>query len=229
MVINLYLIRHGESEYNIDHNIRLTKFDWDVKLTKNGILQSEKMGEVLKNDQMLLTNECFNFVYVSPFKRTLQTFKKSKIEKNIKIDKLYIEPLITEQSSPLHYGVYLKKTYDQFLKSSHENKFWAKYLDFESGFEVYQRTELFKNKLEKNINEAINLGYISTINVFIYSHGFFLRMLLTNILKTDKVNSFIKMKNLKNCEIIKLTMNDNENSDIFSDIYGSKFIKNKLI
>lgn len=220
MKINLYLIRHGHSEYNEDKNIRLSKYDWDVKLTNRGVKESIELGNRLKEDTNLLDDKSYNLVYISPFKRAKETYFKSKINNNLIIQKEIEEPLISEQRTPLHYGVELKKLYDDFLEGSKGNTFWAKYLDFESGFEVYQRVELFKIKLEKFLYDVYTTeNDYSIINVLLFSHGYFIRMMMNSIINLGMIDSFMQIKNPSHCEIIELSReyNFSEDIDIFSN------------
>ena len=73
----LVLVRHGESERNVKRELAKGKpdihlyheglRDIDVKLTKRGLEQAHTTGEYLA------ANNEFNVVFVSPYKRTLQT------------------------------------------------------------------------------------------------------------------------------------------------------------
>jgi broad specificity phosphatase PhoE len=47
--INLYLVRHGETEGNVDRSIYLTKADHAIRLTPNGIEQAKEVGVFLTN------------------------------------------------------------------------------------------------------------------------------------------------------------------------------------
>ena len=77
MTTTLVLVRHGESERNVKRELAKGKpdihlyheglRDIDVKLTKRGLEQAHTTGEYLA------ANSEFNVVFVSPYKRTLQT------------------------------------------------------------------------------------------------------------------------------------------------------------
>lgn len=221
MQVNLYLIRHGESEYNVDKDVRLSKMDWDVKLTKKGVEQSIRVGKLLTNID-ILPPSIYTYAYVSPFKRTQQTYSNIKNQLNNSFISKIDEPLISEQRTPLYYGNMLKKTYDDFLKTNKQNVFWAKYLDYETGFEVYQRAEIFKNKLERHIYSLIENATSSRteINILMITHGFFMRTMLMCVLNLN-INKFHKLKNPEHCEIIKLSNNADitDSSQIFHNFY----------
>ena len=72
--MKIFIVRHGESEFNV-HAGYLDKADCDIELTENGREQARESGKVLS--EML---SCDNVrVLVSPFKRTMQTFKEMNI------------------------------------------------------------------------------------------------------------------------------------------------------
>lgn len=66
----IILIRHGETEGNINPEVYTKTKDKDVSLTKNGHKQAIKCGVELKN---ILTVK--PTIYCSPFKRARQTLK----------------------------------------------------------------------------------------------------------------------------------------------------------
>lgn len=62
MKTTLYLVRHGETEWN-----RSGRFQGciDTKLTENGLLQAQNVGEILKGK--------FKYIYTSPLERASKT------------------------------------------------------------------------------------------------------------------------------------------------------------
>jgi hypothetical protein len=76
--LNLYLVRHGETEANVDRTLYTTKADHAIRLTSKGISQAEKAGDFL--GEMLLEQEerhPLNFgnirVWHSPYYRARET------------------------------------------------------------------------------------------------------------------------------------------------------------
>ena len=67
----IILIRHGNSLANIDYNILQHTPDNQVTLSEKGEEQAKEAGKRLKK---LLGNESIQF-YVSPYKRTRQTYE----------------------------------------------------------------------------------------------------------------------------------------------------------
>ena len=68
---NIYFIRHGQSEANVDHDILKTREDSSIPLTKKGIKDAKNAGEKLK--ELLANDKNEPTVYVSPWSRTKQT------------------------------------------------------------------------------------------------------------------------------------------------------------
>ncbi|MBK8448711.1 MAG: histidine phosphatase family protein [Saprospiraceae bacterium] len=68
----IILIRHGESEGNMDKNIYGGKPDYALQLTENGIDEADKAGKKL----MELIGDETAFFYISPMWRTRMTFEE---------------------------------------------------------------------------------------------------------------------------------------------------------
>jgi bisphosphoglycerate-dependent phosphoglycerate mutase len=81
----VYLIRHGESEFNAAVEKGIILDTHDPPLTELGISQAQKLGQELKDI-------IFDVILVSPLKRAQQTFAKAKLTSN----KWETVPLIRE-------------------------------------------------------------------------------------------------------------------------------------
>lgn len=69
---NIYLIRHGESEGNVDGSVQLTKSDHALNLSKLGHTQAAAAGIALRS--LLAGEEAEALrIWSSPYKRTRQT------------------------------------------------------------------------------------------------------------------------------------------------------------
>lgn len=73
----LVMLRHGESEGNVNEDIYATKADSDICLTKLGWEEAKIVGKALKDeifgDPSNKTNQRVHFI-VSPYVRTIETF-----------------------------------------------------------------------------------------------------------------------------------------------------------
>ena len=68
----IVLVRHGESEGNADDSVYEREPDHALRLTRNGREQAAAVGERLRE---LFGDETIS-AYVSPYRRTLQTFRE---------------------------------------------------------------------------------------------------------------------------------------------------------
>ena len=71
----IILMRHGESVGNIDETAYSTIPDWKIPLTKLGKEQATQAGKEIKQ---LCGENSLLYVYVSPYKRTMETWAQIK-------------------------------------------------------------------------------------------------------------------------------------------------------
>ena len=88
----LVLLRHGESQWNLEN--RFTGWT-DVNLTKNGIAEARRSGQLLKN-----ANYSFNLVYTSVLKRAIKTMELCLAEMDLKNISIKYNWRLNER----HYG-----------------------------------------------------------------------------------------------------------------------------
>ena len=129
----IILIRHGESEGNVDESAYVNTADWQIRLTQKGKDQAhyagKKLRELLKDDESI-------FFYVSPYKRTIETLEQiqSHFSKN-QIWGVREEPRIAEQQ----FGNF--QNVDEVRKAKTERKkfgrFFFRFPNGESGLDVY--------------------------------------------------------------------------------------------
>lgn len=96
-MLNIYLLRHGETLYNADGNRYCGKTD--IGLTEKGYQQAELVSEQVKNIQ-------FDAVYSSPLQRARITAEIVSNQKNIIVDERIIEA---------DFGLWEGKTRDEFV------------------------------------------------------------------------------------------------------------------
>lgn len=143
----IILIRHGESEGNVDINMYSKKPDYTLLLTEKGKLQTHEAGIVLKE---LVQDEKIWF-YVSPLFRTRQTFKqiiKSFPEEQFEWQE---EPRLREQEwghlrSPEECRA-IEKQRDSY------GTFYFRIPDGESAADVYDRMSDFFNTLFRDFQK----------------------------------------------------------------------------
>lgn len=149
--MNLYFVRHGETEHNKN---KCYYGSIDVNITNRGILQAEKGAEVLKNIN-------FSKVYSSELKRTAQTASILLKDKQYNL-------IQDKRINELDFGVFEGKSHEEIKERySEEWKLWCDdWKNFippegESYIEFYTRIKNFMNDILK-LNED---------NVLIVTHG----------------------------------------------------------
>ncbi|MDU1323418.1 MAG: alpha-ribazole phosphatase [Clostridium botulinum] len=169
--MNIYLVRHGETEQNKRKNFY---GKLDVGLNKKGEEQSYKVGEFLKNVD-------FNKIYISDRKRTRETaeriLERNKFyekEKNI----IYKDKRINE----IDFGIFEGKSYEEigFLYPKEQERWERDWKNFappkgESAVGFYNRVENFMKHIQKEEDG----------DYLIVSHGGVIRMIYSYILQNN--------------------------------------------
>ncbi len=96
-IINLYFVRHGETDYNVEGRFIGVS---DQPLNKNGIEQAKKTAKLLKK-----INPKYDLILTSPLKRASQTAEMISKEFNPELP-IIVEDLLKERN----YGVFEGKT-----------------------------------------------------------------------------------------------------------------------
>lgn len=194
----IILIRHGESEGNVDKNIYEQKPDYALELTERGMQQAKEAGKKLRE---MIGDEKTAF-FVSPFWRTRMTFENiaSELKKENIIYKE--DPRLREQE----WG-HLRTVDDTNEVTKERDKFGIFYFRFnhgESGADVYDRISDFLSTLMRDFekNDFPN-------NVVIVTHGLTMRLFIMRWFHLT-VEQFEEMKNPDNCGmyILKLVSNN---------------------
>ncbi|ACQ51713.1 alpha-ribazole phosphatase [Clostridium botulinum] len=169
--MNIYLIRHGETEQNKRKNFY---GKLDVELNEKGEEQSYKVGELLKDIE-------FNKIYISDRKRTRETaeiiLERNKFyekEKNI----IYKDERINE----IDFGIFEGKSYEEIgsLYPKEQEKWEKDWKNFpspkgESAVVFYNRVENFMKHIQKEEDG----------NYLIVTHGGVIRMIYSYILQNN--------------------------------------------
>lgn len=170
--MNLYLVRHGETEWN-----RLKKFQGQLNsdLTDIGIEQAKALGKYLEKE-----NIDFDFVYSSPQERAYNTAKLIKEDFQIITDSrlmemafgkwegMYVE-LIKEESAENFHNFF--NSSDKYDHRPHEAE------SFES---LESRIRLFLDEIKEKYKGK---------NVLVVSHGVTLKVFV-KIIKNQNLKEF---------------------------------------
>lgn len=186
--MKLYLVRHGQSEANVDYKILAFKKDEYVSLTDKGKEQALEVGKKLA---VMVKNPVF---FVSPWLRTSQTYNQ-------------ISSCFANSSQVI--WTYLIKEHDRNLNWHPINflKFLA-HKDIQRSFEsykdiVFEGGETLAETLERAERCLNLLKNTEAEEVVMVSHGQFLKLLVSLI---DGVHPD-KIEHQKNCEIVIRTIN----------------------
>jgi broad specificity phosphatase PhoE len=204
----IILIRHGESESNVDKEIMKTKPDHAVNLTQRGREQALEAGVVVaaranevKHPSLCDKYDCW--FYVSPYYRTRQT--KDEIVKSFKPERIKVieDPRLREQE---HTPRILNGEYDRQSVEQERDDYGHFYYRFEGGescADVYDRISDFLGTLYRDF-EKDNFPPCCCI----VSHGMTNRVFLMRLLKLT-VEEFEFLRNPLNCGMYILELQPN--------------------
>ena len=186
------MVRHGECLHNIKKGQTIpTPL---CPLTDNGEKQSIIAAERIKDIISEIPRTKNIYLYFSPYNRT--RYLANAIIKRIKCDRICEEPLISEiQCGKFFSEKQYQKEYPQEseLLQKHRNfkcRFWYKFKDGESPFDVYVRLCLFLEKI-KNMEDGV---------IIVVSHNITLRV-LAMLLLGENIERFDEGKRFSNGEV----------------------------
>lgn len=185
----IILVRHGESEGNVDKNIYSEKPDYSVRLTPKGRLQANQAGVQLKQ----VTRGEPIFFYVSSYHRTRETFQE--LIKPLEETMLHYreDPRLREQE----WQGKLRKA--DSVQEREREKFGHFYYRFEGGescADVYDRQSDFMDTLFRDFEKPE-----FPRNCAIIGHGMQIRVFLMRWFHLT-VEDFELLRNPRNCETI---------------------------
>jgi broad specificity phosphatase PhoE len=161
--LRIALVRHAESEANLDKSIFERVPDHAIPLTERGREQAAKTGQDLRE---LFDDEPVH-VYVSPYKRALQTLAALGLDELIQT--VREEPRLREQDWGNFQDIEdierQKRARDQY------GHFFYRFTHGESGADVYDRVSSFLETMHRDF-EADD----SPRNILLVSHGITMRL-----------------------------------------------------
>lgn len=178
---NIYFIRHGQSEANMDYDLLYLKADEDIELTDQGKLDAIQAGHVMEKHLKDLKPESV-IILVSPYKRTRQTFERLAAVAGINDPGVsYAVDIVDEIVEHKMNLVGHPENFNKFKE--YENSGWkpsnhmeVRYDGGESLSEVRERAKQFL------VDCAVCEDYE---NIVVVSHGLFIKMALSLIDGTD--------------------------------------------
>ena len=209
----IILVRHGESQANVDCKVHEVIPDNKIELSENGFSQAYEAGIKLKN----IIKDGSVFFYVSPLKRTKQTYEgiiKSLTGNN---SSMIEDPRLREQE----WGNYQESSKIKQIRESRDivGKFYFRFETGESGADVYDRSSEFMDSMFREIDSNSTTTSMKSKkyeNIVLVTHGLTIRLFLMRFYKLS-VDQFERMRNPKNTEIIVLEKSDAGKYEIKSD------------
>jgi len=187
----IILMRHAESEGNVNKELYKVKPDYALNLTPNGLLQAATSGKALKD---LIGTETVS-AYVSPFYRTRQTFGMVKPFLNIVEERE--DPRLREQE---WCGKLRPEGYDYGTEEERDayGHFYYRFHGGESCADVFDRISTFLETIYRDFRKDTNPE-----NALIVTHGMTLRVFLMRWCHLT-VEEFELLRNPKNAQFIVL-------------------------
>ena len=204
----IILLRHGQSEGNVNKEIYMEKPDYAVHLTEFGRKQAHDVGKSLKH--LIGDFEKVKF-YTSPFWRTRET--TTEVIKwfngwQTHVSEVYEDPRLREQEwghkRGMAYNMECERERDAY------GHFYWRFPDGESCADVYDRVSDFLNTLFRDFQKND-----FPENAIIVNHGMTMRLFLMRWFHYT-VEQFEEIKNPKNCEYFILQKNEFDKYDLIT-------------
>jgi broad specificity phosphatase PhoE len=204
----IILVRHGESESNVDKDILKQKPDFAVNLTLKGREQALTVGKVIRGlaEEVKHPSLCDRYdcwFYRSPYYRTRQTYEGIACAFAPDRIKMMEDPRLREQE---HTPRILKGHEDRATTEQERDDYGHFYYQFEGGescANVYDRVSDFLGTLHRDF-EKDNFPPTACI----VSHGMTNRVFLMRLLKLT-VEEFEFLRNPTNCGMYILNLQPN--------------------
>jgi broad specificity phosphatase PhoE len=202
----IILVRHGESDGNVDKNHYLTIPDYALNLTPNGIEQARQAGNEIKE---IIGSENL-YVYLSPYVRTRQTYQHIKESIGTNVVKTSEDPRIRE----LDWGHLRHPDENEDIIRARDSfsTFYYRIPDGESGADVYDRVSTFLDTLYRDFNKK---EYPQ--NALIITHGLTLRLFLMRWFHWT-VEEFENLRNPRNCQVVVMQKKTDDRYELLTEL-----------
>lgn len=190
----IILIRHGESEANVDKYLFGRVPDYTIELTEKGRRQAQEAGQRLKE----LVGEESLYFYVSPFWRARSTFEEVAASFPREQFRYSEEPRLREQE----WG-YLRcqEDFDKICRERREyGTFYYRIPGGEAGSDVYDRINDLLGSLYRDFAKQE-----FPQNCVLITHGLAIRLFIMRFFHLP-VEDFERMTAPKNCDLVILEL-----------------------
>jgi len=204
----IYLVRHGESEGNVNEEIYKTVPDYRVGLTAKGRKQAVQAGKNIEKNalsRVIFSDEYQPKVtiYSSPWTRARETTQGiiKGLGKKFVIVRSYEDPRLREQGWGNYKEDHLQRKINRERKAF--GTFFYRMPHGESGADVYDRITTFIDTLYRDFDK-----HYSDINIIV-THGLTLKAFLTRFFHWSH-EQFDGYKNPQNCEVFRMVLGQND-------------------
>ena len=185
----IILVRHGESEANVDPTVYARVPDWQIALTEQGVSQAREAGQKIAG---LIRDGAFG-VFSSPYVRTEQT-------KNAMLEGIGREPVFDYQDPTLREQEYgnMPPTDENEANRAFRKRFgyfFYRFPEGESCADVYDRMALFLDSLYRRFDRPS-----CPENIIIVSHGTAIKCFLARWYHWS-IAKFDTIPQLPNCHV----------------------------
>lgn len=211
--IAIYLIRHGESEGNVNGGIYKSIPDWQIGLTPKGKKQAVEARRILYKDindnlpeSILKRIRIPVFFYCSSLYRARETAKIINCWKA----KIFEDPRLREQEWGNYAEDYLVRKIA--LERKKFSTFYYRMPNGESGADVYDRVTTVIDTMHRDFAKE-DFPW----NAVIISHGLTIKAFLMRWMHWP-AEDFDRYKTPNNCEILKMLRNDKGKYDLVTPL-----------
>lgn len=205
----IIIIRHAQSEANVDKTIHQHTPDHRVGLTEEGHQQAQEAGQKLRE---LLRNDDRLHFFISPYRRTRETtegilstlcsndptpspFQRPRI-------KVYEEPRLREQDFG-NFQPNTEETERLWKERAAYGHFFYRIPNGESGADVYDRVSSFNGSLWRRFSE----DSMASVAILV-THGLCSRVFLMAWYHYS-VEFFEDLRNINHCEFLVMKLSNN--------------------
>ncbi|ONK61515.1 uncharacterized protein A4U43_C08F30730 [Asparagus officinalis] len=199
----IILVRHGESQGNLDMSAYTTTPDYRIPLTPLGLEQARAVGQNIRRVVSGGFEEAIEnwkvYFYVSPYERTRGTLREmGRAFGRKRIIGVREECRIREQD----FGNFQVEERMKAVKQTRERfgRFFFRFPEGESAADVFDRVASFMESLWRDIDmKRLDQDETTETNLIIVSHGLTSRVFLMKWFKWT-VDQFETLNNFGNCE-----------------------------
>ncbi|MFN8410969.1 MAG: histidine phosphatase family protein [Anaerolineales bacterium] len=202
----IILVRHGESEGNIDKSLYNSTPDFALKLSPTGVEQAKQAGieihKIIEDGSM--------YAYLSPYYRTRETYQHISESLKDNVIKAVEDPRLREQD----WGHLRHQDENKNINEERDNfsTFYYRIPDGESGADVFDRVSNFLDTLHRDF-EKIDFPE----NVLIVTHGLTMRLFLMRWFHWT-VEEYENLRNPKNCQIVIMEKQFDNHYQLISEL-----------